>query len=69
MWSAWQHEDTDALDMTLANSLEKLGKHALNHSWYLFITSLYVSKDLPKAFCLPRTSKVIITVVPWEYFI
>lgn len=45
--------------MTLAESLEELGKHALSPNRYLLLTSTYVSKRLPEAFCLRRTFKVI----------
>ncbi|KAG0612970.1 hypothetical protein M758_6G066600 [Ceratodon purpureus] len=61
VWSAWQQEDADALDITLADSLEELGKHALSPNRYLLLTSMYISKRLPEAFCLPRTFKVLLS--------
>lgn len=59
VWSAWQQEDAEALDMTVADSLEELGKHPLSPNRYLLLSSIYISKKLPEAFCLPRTLKVI----------
>lgn len=58
VWSAWQQEDVEALDMTMADTLEELGKHALNPNRYLLLSSIYVAKKLPEAFSLPRTVKV-----------
>lgn len=61
VWSAWQQEDVEALDMTMADTLEELGKHALNPNRYLLLSSIYVAKKLPEAFSLPRTVKVLLT--------
>jgi hypothetical protein len=58
VWNAWQQEDADALDMTLADALEEVAKHPLSPNRYCYLSCMYVSKKLPEAFSLPRTCKV-----------
>jgi hypothetical protein len=53
VWSSWQEEDAEALDITLVDSSEELGKHAFSPNRYLLLTSMYVSKRLPEASSLP----------------
>jgi hypothetical protein len=58
VWNAWQQEDADALDMTLADALEEVAKHPFSPNRYCYLSCMYVSKKLPEAFSLPRTCKV-----------
>ena len=59
VWSAWQQQDAEALDLNLADALGEVGKHPQSPSRYHLLSCLYVSKKLPEAFNLPRTLKVL----------
>lgn len=65
VWSAWQQEDAEALDMTLVDTLEELAKNTHSPNRYLLFSCMYISKRLPEAFGLPRTFKVTYLCSTW----